>query len=102
MTSRHFFTHHDMMRHATLNGPEMSDYYISREKILGRRVRFKSTTDLSSKLVFNDLGTVIAIAESSGCLGKQNMKLLIRWDSGCLYPLIDGVDSFDIFVEAGI
>jgi hypothetical protein len=102
MTSRHFFTHHDMIGHATLNEPEISDYYISGEKVLGRRVRFKSTTDLSSKLVFNDLGTVIAMAESSGCVGKQNMKLLIRWDSGCLYPLIDGVDSFDIFLEAGI
>lgn len=30
------------------------------------------------------------------------MKLWIRWDNGSNYPLIDGVDSFDIFGEAGI
>jgi hypothetical protein len=91
-----------MLRYGTLKGPKMLEHYISREKILGKRVRFKSTTDLSSKLVFNDLGTVIAMAESTGCVGRQNLKLLTRWDSGCLYPLIDGVDSFNIFVEAGI
>jgi len=91
-----------MLRHNTLKGPKMSEHYLSREKILGKRVRFKSTTDLSSKLAFNDLGTVIAMAESTECAGRQSIKLLIRWDSGCLYPLNDGVDSFDIFVEAGI
>jgi hypothetical protein len=96
-----------MLRHGILKGPKMLEHYISREKalgkiVLGKRVRFKSTTDSSSKLAFNDLGTVIAMAESTECVGRQNIKLLIRWDSGCLYPLNDGVDSFDIFVEAGI
>lgn len=91
-----------MLRDGTLKGLKTSDQNISIEKILGKRVRFKSTTDLSSKLVFNDLGTVIAMAESTKCVGRQNLKLLIRWDSGCLYPLFDEVDSFDIFVEAGI
>jgi hypothetical protein len=95
-------THRDMVRHATLNEPKTSNYNISRENVLDKRVRFKSTTDLSSKLVFNDLGIVIAMAESTECVGRQSINLLIRWDSGCLYPLNDGVDSFDIFVEAGI
>jgi hypothetical protein len=90
-----------MLKHGILKGP-MLEHYIAREKILGKRVRFKSTNDLSSKLAFNDLGTVIAIAKSTECVGRQSIKLLIRWDSGCLYPLNDGVDSFDIFAEAGI
>jgi hypothetical protein len=85
----------------------MADYDISREKalgkiVLGKRVRFKSTTDPASKLVFNDLGTITAVFEPTECVGRQNKKLWIRWDSGCLHQLIDGVDSFDIFEEGGI
>jgi hypothetical protein len=91
-----------MLRHDVVKGPKILEHYIPREKILGKRVIFKSTTDLSSKLAFNDLGTVIAAAESAECVERQNKKLLIRWDSGCLYPLNDGVDSFDIFAEARI
>jgi hypothetical protein len=91
-----------MLRHGIIKEPRMLEHYISREKILGKRVRFKSTTDLSSNLAFNDLGTVVAVAKSTEYIGRQNVKLLIRWDSGCLYSLNDGVDSFDIFVEPGI
>jgi hypothetical protein len=91
-----------MLRHNILKGPKISEHYKSREKVLGECVRFKSTTDLSSKLVFNDLGTVIAMAESTERTGRQSIRLLVRWDSGCLYPLNDEVDSFDIFAEAGI
>jgi hypothetical protein len=96
-----------MIRHATLKGSETADYDVSREKVLGKivlgkRVRFKSTTDAFSELVFNDLGTITAVFESTECVGRQNKKLWIRWDSGCLHPLIDGVDSFDIFEEDGI
>jgi hypothetical protein len=91
-----------MIRHATLNGPDMSNYDISIEKVLGKRIRFKSTTDSFSKLTFNDLGTVTAVFEPTECVGRQNTMLWIRWDSGGLHPLIDGVDSFDIFEEGGI
>jgi hypothetical protein len=91
-----------MFSHIIIKELKMLEHYISREKILGKGVRFKSTTDLSSKLAFNDLGTVVAVAKSTEYMGRQNVELLIRWDSGCLYLLNDGVDSFDIFVEAGI
>jgi hypothetical protein len=90
-----------MIRH-TLKGPQITDYDISRGVVLGKRVRFKLTTDSSSRLAFNDLGTVIAMAELTECVAGQNIKLLIRWDTGCLHPLINGFDSFDIFEEAGI
>jgi hypothetical protein len=90
-----------MIRHV-FKGSQIADHDISREVVLGKRVRFKSTTDSSSRLAFNDLGTVIALAESTECVGGQNIKLLIRWDTDCLHPLIDGVDSFDIFEEDGI
>jgi hypothetical protein len=68
---------------------------------VGKRVRFKSSTDSRSILRFNDLGTVIALDNLSDLKGRQT-KLWIRWDNGSNYPLIDGVDSFDIYGEAGI
>lgn len=68
---------------------------------VGKRVRFKSTVDSRSILRFNDLGTVMAVDNLSDLKSRQT-KLWIRWDNGSNYPLIDGVDSFDIFVEAGI
>jgi hypothetical protein len=91
-----------MIRHATLSEPKVSNYNISRENVLGKRVGFKSTTDSSSKLTFNDLGTVSGVFEPPECVRRQNTMLWIRWDTGCLHPLINGVDSFDIFEEAGI
>ena len=69
--------------------------------ILGKRVRLKSTTVSCSIVRFNDLGTVTAVDYLPDWKGRQ-MKLWIKWDNGSNYPLIDGVDSFDIFGEAGI
>jgi hypothetical protein len=76
--------------------------YISSEKIVGKRVRFKSTIDSCSILGFNDLGTVTAVAELTDWTGMRKISLWIRWDNGNIHPLIDGVDSFDIFEKGGI
>lgn len=66
--------------------------------ILGKRVRLRSTTVSCSIVRFNDLGTVDYLPDWK----VRQMKLWIKWDNGSNYPLIDGVDSFDIFGEAGI
>jgi hypothetical protein len=76
--------------------------HISGEKIVGKRVRFKSTIDSCSILGFNDLGTVTAVADLSDWPGRRKISLWIRWDNGSIHPLIDGVDSFDIFEKGGI
>jgi hypothetical protein len=76
--------------------------YISSEKIVGKRVRFKSTIDSCSIVGFNDLGTVTAVAELTDCTGRGKISLWISWDNGNFHPLIDGVDSFDIFEKGGI
>jgi hypothetical protein len=69
--------------------------------IVGHRVRFRSAYNHRSVLKFNDLGTVVGVTGLRGLLGRE-IKLWIKWDSGRIYPLIDGKDSFDIFSEAGI
>jgi hypothetical protein len=86
-----------------INGEEAKilEYDISTSEIVGKRVRLKSTADSCSILGFNDLGTVTAVYNLPDWKARQ-MKLWIKWDNGSNYPLIDGVDSFDIFGEAGI
>ena len=77
------------------------EYNMSNCETVGKRVRLKSTVDSRSILRFNDLGTVMAVDNLSDSKCRQT-KLWVRWDNGSNYPLIDGVDSFDIFGEAGI
>ena len=89
-----------MYQHIDLEKSKTEDYNISNGEIVGKRVRFKSTTDSRSILRFNDLGTVIAVDNLPDLKGGQ--KISIRWDNGNNYSLIDAVDSFDIFGEAGI
>jgi hypothetical protein len=69
--------------------------------IVGKRVRFKATNDLRSKLRFNDLGTIAAVFNCSNWSGRQT-KLWIRWDKDDNYTLMDNFDSLDVFKEAGI
>jgi hypothetical protein len=100
-TSRHSPIHHSMYQYINLEEAKTFEYNISNCETVGKRVRFKSTVDSRSILRFNDLGTVMAVDNLSDLKGRQT-KLCIRWDNGSNYPLIDGVDSFDIFGEAGI
>ena len=90
-----------MYQHINFEEAKIAEHTISNGEIVGKRVRFKSTIDSRSILGFNDLGTVIAVDNLPDMKGRQT-KLWIRWDNGNNYPLIDGVDSFDIFGEAGI
>jgi hypothetical protein len=85
-----------MYQHVNLEKTKIGDY---NNEIVGKRVRFKSTSNSRSILRFNDLGTVIA-ADILPDLKGRRQKLWIRWDNGNNYPLIDGVDTFDIFREA--
>jgi hypothetical protein len=87
-----------MYQHINLEEARIEDY---NDEIVGKRVRFKSTSDSRTILRFNDLGTVIAVDTLPDLKGRRQ-KLWIRWDNGNNYPIIDGVDSFDIFREAGI
>jgi hypothetical protein len=90
-----------MYQHINLEEAKVLECDIFAYEIVGKRVRLKSTIGTCSILRFNDLGTVAAVDGSSDWKGRQ-MKLWIKWDNGSNYPLIDGVDSFDIFKEAGI
>jgi hypothetical protein len=75
-------------------------YEGSNTGIIGKRVRFKWTNELSN-FCFNDLGKVVGVTNMSNLTGRQT-KLWIRWDKGGNYSLTDGFDSFDIFAEAVI
>jgi hypothetical protein len=98
-TSRHSPIHHSMYQYINLEEAKTFEYNC---ETVGKRVRFKSTVYSRSILRFNDLGTVMAVDNLSDLKGRQTI-LWIRWDNGSHYPLIDGVDSFDIFGgEAGI
>ncbi len=90
-----------MYQHINFEETKVLECDISAEEIVGNRVRLKSTTDSCSILGFNDLGIVTAVDDLSDWKGRQ-MKLWIKWDNGSNYPLIDGVNSFAIFREAGI
>ena len=90
-----------MYQHMNLEEAKVLECDIFADEIVGKRVRLKSTINTSSLLRFNDLGTVTAVDGLSDWKGRQ-MKLWIKWDNGSNYPLTDGVDSFDIFREAGI
>jgi hypothetical protein len=90
-----------MYQHINFEEAKVLECDISADEIVGKRVRLKSITDSCLILGFNDLGTVTAVDDLSDWKGRQ-MKLWIKWDNGSNYPLIDGVDSFDIFREAGI
>lgn len=90
-----------MYQHINVKEAKTLGYDISTSEIVGKRVRLKSTADTCSKLRFNDLGTITAVYILPEWKARQT-KLWIKWDNGSNYPLIDGVDSFDIFTEAGI
>ena len=100
-TSRHSPIHHSMYQYIDSEEVKTLEYNMSNCAAVGKRVRLKSTVDSRSILRFNDLGTVMAVDNLSDSKCRQT-KLWVRWDNGSNYPLIDGVDSFDIFGEAGI
>ena len=90
-----------MYQHINVEETKTLEFDMSTSEIVGKRVRLKSTADSCSMLGFNDLGTITAVYNLPEWKARQ-MKLWIKWDNGSNYPLIDGVDSFDIFREAGI
>jgi hypothetical protein len=74
---------------------------IHKSELKGKRVRLKSTSDRYSMLGFNDLGTVTDVTKLPDSIGEQ-LQLRINWDNGTSRPLVYGIDSFNIFMEARI